>query len=206
MKSASALAETIGGFHPPYGAAKEENMAYADVLELNRRQPRRVLLDALRAPQDEGGILQQQTPMTGAASFLAYLGAAPLIAAALVMIADPLNGAAAQAFLVLYGAALLIFFGGVRWGVAVMKPKGPRTRALVGAGLPMLAALPLFAPGDAQAKMIVIMALTLILLVDDLKATRRGDGAPAWYLGVRAPLTVLIEVAFLVALAAGMRG
>ena len=105
----------------------------------------------------------------------------------------------------------LIFFGGVRWGVAVMKPAGPTPRALLGAALPMLAALPLFAPidangGDAQMKMIAIMALMIVLLVDDLKATRRGDGAPGWYLGVRAPLTVLIEVAFLAALAAGMRG
>ncbi len=76
--------------------------------------------------------------MTCAASFLAYLGAAPLLAAALLMIADPLNGAAAQAFLVVYGATLLIFFGGVRWGVAVMKPAGPTPRALLGAALPML--------------------------------------------------------------------
>jgi hypothetical protein len=144
--------------------------------------------------------------MTGAASFLAYLGAAPLLAGALVMIADPMNATVAEGFLVLYGAALLIFFGGVRWGVAVMKPKGPTTRALLGAGLPMLAALPLFAAGDAAIKMIVIMALMLALLFDDLQATRRGDGAPAWYLGVRVPLTVLIEVAFLVALAAGLRG
>lgn len=35
---------------------------------------------------------------------------------------------------------------------------------------------------------------------------RRDYAAPAWYLGVRAPLTVLIEVAFLVALVAGARG
>lgn len=175
-------------------------MAYADVLELNRRQPRRDY--AVSAPKDSPPI----TPMTGAASLLAYLGAAPLLAAALVMIADPLGAETAQAFLVLYGAALLIFFGGVRWGVAVMKPAGPTLRALLGAAMPMLVALPLFAPGDAQVKMIVIMALMLILLVDDLKATRRGDGAPAWYPAVRAPLTVLIEVAFLMAFAAGMRG
>jgi len=173
-------------------------MAHADILELTRRQPRR--MDTAPAAT------ARQSPMTGAASTLAYLGAAPLLAAALLLIADPLKGAAAQAFLVLYGAALLIFFGGVRWGVAVMKPAGPTPRALLGAGLPMLAALPLFAPGDAQVKIIIIMALMIVLLFDDLQATRRGDGAPGWYLGVRVPLTVLIEVAFLVALAAGMRG
>ncbi|MFZ5617970.1 MAG: DUF3429 domain-containing protein [Pseudomonadota bacterium] len=180
-------------------------MAYADVLELNRRQTRR----DYAAPATTAH--QQITPLTGAASFLAYLGAAPLIAAALTMIVDSASGGVAQAFLVLYGAALLIFFGGVRWGVAVMKPNGPTMRSLVGAAAPMLAALPLFAPfdanmGDAAFKMAIIMALMIILLVDDLRATRRGDGAPAWYLGVRVPLTVLIEVAFLVALAAGVRG
>ena len=47
-------------------------MAYADVLELNRRQPRRD--DAAPAtPQQQ---LSVTTPMTGAAGFLAYLGAA----------------------------------------------------------------------------------------------------------------------------------
>ena len=171
-------------------------MAYAELLELNRRQPRREYAATdVAAPA-------RRTPMTGAASFLAYLGAAPLLAAALLMIADPLNGAAAQAFLVVYGATLLIFFGGVRWGVAVMKPAGPTPRALLGAALPMLAALPLLAPGGTETKMLIIMPLMILLLLDDLRATRRGDGAPEWYLGVRLPLTVLIEVAFLVALAA----
>jgi len=181
-------------------------MAYADVLELNRRQPRRILRDDWAASRRMNNGTAPSIPMTGAASLLAYLGAAPLLAASLMMIADPENAAAAEGFLVLYGAALLIFFGGVRWGVAVMKPAGPTPRALFGAVVPMIAALPLFAPGDATTKIVAIMALTIILLIDDLRATRRGDGAPAWYLGVRAPLTVLIEVALLVALAAGLRG
>ena len=174
-------------------------MAYAEMLELDRRQPRRVY----GASEPASGGSHHATP--GAASFLAYLGAAPLLAAALLMIADPMN-AAAESFLILYGAALIIFFGGVRWGVAVMKPNGPTPRALLGAGLPMMFALPLFAAGEATLKMIAIMAFMIVLLIDDLNATRRGDGAPAWYLGVRIPLTVLIEVAFLVALAAGARG
>ena len=179
-------------------------MAYADVLELHRRQPRRE--SAFTDVKANHPAELNSTPMTGAASLVAYLGAAPLLAAALLMIADPMAARAAEAFLVLYGAALLIFFGGVRWGVAVMRPAGPTLRALLGAGLPMVVALPLFAPGPAQAKMLIIMTLMAILLIDDLSATRRGDGAPAWYLGVRMPLTVLIEVAFLVALAAGARG
>ena len=182
-------------------------MAYADFLELNRRQARREAGAAARHPAGERTANAPATARA-AACFLAYLGAAPLLAAALVLVGDPLN-TSAPAFLVLYGAALLIFFGGVRWGVAVMKPQGPTMRALFGAGLPMIAAMPLIALGDAvsaSVKLIALMALMAVLLFDDLSATRRGEGAPIWYLGVRVPLTVLIEVAFLVALAASMRG
>ena len=140
------------------------------------------------------------TPNTGAAQLLAYLAAAPLVGAALYIVsADGGTGFAAR-FMALYGAALIVFFGGVRWGVAVMRPEGPNLRALLGAILPLIAALPLFLPWALQWKFAAIMALVAILLVDDLNATRRGSGAPAWYLAVRLPLTVLIEVAFVVAL------
>jgi hypothetical protein len=113
-------------------------MTHANVLELGRSaQMRR----DLRAPQPA-----DHQPMTSAACVLAYLGAAPLIAA-----------------------------------------------------------LPLFGSGDATIKIVIVMVLMIALLCDDLAATRRGSGAPQWYLCVRVPLTVLIEVAFLVALAAGAR-
>lgn len=137
---------------------------------------------------------------TGAAQLLAYLAAAPLMAAALYIVGADANGGIVAQFMALYGAALIVFFGGVRWGVAVMRPEGPTMRALMGAGLPLLLALPLFLPWAVQLKFAVIMALVALLLIDDLNATRRGSGAPGWYLAVRLPLTVLIEVAFLVAL------
>lgn len=142
---------------------------------------------------------------TGAAQLLAYIAAAPLIGSALYVVgADGGTGVAAQ-FMALYGAALIVFFGGVRWGIAVMRPEGPTMRALLGAVIPLVAALPLFLPWALQWKFAAIMALIAILLVDDLNATRRGSGAPAWYLAVRLPLTVLIEVPFLVALAVTAR-
>jgi hypothetical protein len=178
-------------------------MTNADVLELHRSQPSRATV-ALPATEELRQTRGAPFPMTAAASLLAYFGAGPLLVAALMLIRDPASGA--DAFIALYGATLLIFFGGVRWGVAVMKPAGPTMRSLLGAIFPMIAAMPLFLPGDATLKIIAIMVLTLELLIDDLGATRRGDGAPAWYLSVRVPLTVLIEVALLVALAAGMRG
>jgi len=146
-------------------------------------------------------------PKTGIAQTLAYLAASPLILAALTVVAS--EGPAADAALYamsLYGAALIVFFGGVRWGVAVMKDGGPTMRALVGAVLPLVAALPILAPiGGVFWKIPVIMALTAGLLIDDLLATRRGSGAPGWYLAARLPLTVLIEVAFVVAIVGAVR-
>lgn len=135
------------------------------------------------------------------AQMLAYCAAAPLILAALMIVGGGADQTAALQFMSLYGAALIIFFGGVRWGVAVMKPDGPSLRSLAGAALPLAAALPLFLPAPYIWKFLAIMALVALLLIDDLQATRRGDGAPGWYLAVRLPLTALIEVAFLVALA-----
>lgn len=137
---------------------------------------------------------------TGAAQLLAYLASAPLLGAALYIVGAEGGAHAAASLMALYGAALIVFFGGVRWGVAVMRPEGPGMRSLLGAGLPLLAALPLFLPWALQWKFVAIMALTAALLIDDLKTTRRGGGAPDWYLAVRLPLTVLIEIAFLVAL------
>jgi len=150
------------------------------------------------------------TPLRGlpqSAAVLTYLGALPLIIAALLIVVSPdIYGAAARGFMTVYGGALIVFFGGVRWGVAVMKPNGPTFMSLVGGALPLIAAMPIFVPGDVRFKFAFILIALPVLLLDDLRATRRGSGAPDWYLGVRAPLTILMEFSYLVALAATLRG
>ncbi len=146
-------------------------------------------------------------PANGAAAAsIAYLAAAPLIGGAVMLVARPYeNAEVILSLMASYGAALVLFFAGVRWGVAVMRPEGPTMRALAGAALPFALGMPLLAGFDATLRIGALMALMLILLIDDLGATRRGHGAPAWYLGVRAPLTALVQVAFVIALAAAMR-
>lgn len=134
----------------------------------------------------------------GAAAALAYAGALPLVGAALVVVAEPRD--AAILFMIVYGGALMAFFGGVRWGVAVMKPGAPTFGSLLGAAAPLLAALPAFAPIEAKLRLVYILIALPLLLLDDMRATRRGAGAPEWHLGVRTPLTMLMEVSFLVAL------
>jgi hypothetical protein len=171
----------------------EEKMTYTNVLELGRRSAPRVSSKAPRV-----GLPQ-------AAAALAYAGALPLIVGAMMIALSPERAGAAASLMALYGAALIVFFGGVRWGVAVMREEGPGFASLLGAVLPMLAGLPLFLDFDVRAKFALIMLALGALLIDDLRATRAGSGAPAWYLGVRVPLTLLIEAAFLFGLAALLR-
>ena len=137
---------------------------------------------------------------SAAAVSLAYLAAAPLVIAAVLVASKTNDSALLLTFMGIYGAALIVFFGGVRWGVAVMAGNGPSFRSLIGAVLPLVVALPLFALQNPIVQFPAIMTIVGVVLVDDLIATRRGSGAPAWYLGVRLPLTALIEVSFLVAL------
>jgi hypothetical protein len=154
-------------------------------------------------------VVKHETGIQGipqSAAVLAYAGALPLIVSALLVVVRPETyGEPAQSFMIAYGGMLIVFFGGVRWGVAVMRPAGPTFASLVGGVLPLLAALPIFLLGGDKWKFAFIIAMLPILLFDDLKATRRGSGAPDWYLGVRAPLTILMEFSFLVAFAQIMK-
>ena len=136
------------------------------------------------------------------AAVLAYAGALPpIICSLLVLLRGDDFGAAALAFMSLYGGVLIAFFGGVRWGIAVMRPAGPSFKHLLGGVAPLLIALPIFFIDDIQIRLLIVIFALPILLIDDLRATRRGSGAPSWYLGVRTPLTVLMEAAFILAFA-----
>lgn len=134
------------------------------------------------------------------AAVLAYAGALPLIIAALLVWLRPADlGPDATVFMLIYGGALIAFFGGVRWGVAIMRPGGPSFASLLGGVIPLLISLPVFFLDDARARFLIIIAALPLLLWDDLRATRRGSGAPDWYLGVRTPLTILMIASFAIA-------
>ena len=150
----------------------------------------------LAAPQDAG--------IPQAAAALAYAGALPLILAAAALWAAPERFLApATAFATAHGTLLMIFFGGIRWGVAVMRRSGATFRALGGAIAPAALAFPLLFVDAPRGELALFVAAFPLLLWDDLRTTKKGDGAPQWYLGVRAPLTVLMELA-LIAILAGV--
>ena len=163
---------------------------------------------AARAPLTAGASqpVRRQAAAQGlphSAAVLAYAGALPPILAAMLAVfrGDDFGPAALQ-FMTIYGGALVVFFGGVRWGVAVMTPEGPTFRHLLGGAMPFLIAMPIFVIDSMVTRLALILLILPVLLLDDLRATKAGSGAPDWYLGVRTPLTILVESAFLAAFAA----
>ena len=102
--------------------------------------------------------------------------------------------------MIIYGGVMIAFFGGIRWGVAVMRKSGPSFASLLGAVAPLFVALPIFLLENPSTRFAIIVVTLPVLLWDDLRATRRGSGAPDWYLGVRTPLTILMTASFAAAL------
>jgi hypothetical protein len=123
-------------------------------------------------------------------------------AAAMVVLDDAAWQAEAAQALAAYGAVILSFLGGVRWGAAFALPRAQLTPELVLAVIPsLLAWCALLLPGELQP----LMALALGIAVFGVLDVREGGrGAwPAWYPRLRLLLTVLVLVCLGVALVAG---
>ena len=133
--------------------------------------------------------MAQLSDVPRAARILGFAGLIPFafFALAALLADDPWAGAA-QRILAQYGAVILAFMGGCRWGFAAAgMGDGPEMTPLLMAVLPAIWAwVALSAPG---AFGLVILAAGLgALLLGDLTLTRTG-GAPAWWPALRWPLT-----------------
>ncbi len=141
-----------------------------------------------------------ESSLPQAAALMTYAGSLPPIISVIFLWLRPNDyGVDAKAFLILYGGILLTFFGGVRWGVAVMRDSGPNFMNLFGGIWPILVAIPVFFLENNLIRFLIIITVLPLLLWDDLRETREGSGAPNWYLGVRMPLTIIMETAFILA-------
>lgn len=123
--------------------------------------------------------------MPAAARWLGYAGLIPFVAAAVAGLVSGANDFPVRA-LVAYGAAILSFLGGVRWGLAMATAEpAALLRPLLISVLPSLAgwgALLLPTP----TSLIVLSAAFSLLLLADLRLT----SAPAWYGTLRVPLSL----------------
>jgi len=124
-----------------------------------------------------------------AAAWLGAAGLVPFLAGAAVLWLGPAEPRVAQA-LAAYGAVILSFMGGCRWGFAAAGlGEGAGWRALTISVVPALVAWgAVMAPGDWP--LIVTAGALAALYLADLSLSRAG-GAPVWWPRLRLPLTAV---------------
>ncbi|MEM6638576.1 MAG: DUF3429 domain-containing protein [Pseudomonadota bacterium] len=125
------------------------------------------------------------------AAWLGGLGAIPFVSLAAGPWFLPEHAVLLLFALKTYGAVILSFLGGVHWGLAMARsPDAPGWGDLTLSVAPSLVAWPaLLLPG--RVGFIVLAAGVFAMLIVDLQLTRRGL-APAWYPGIRTPLSLVV--------------
>ena len=115
---------------------------------------------------------------------LALAGLIPFVGCAALFLLQPRTGDLWAQPLAAYGAIILSFLGGARWGRALADPR-PRIGPLLLSNLPAVAAWLTFLPGVPGALQLgVLMAGLVAMLVWD------WPSAPGWYRALRLTATV----------------
>ncbi|MHA6287384.1 DUF3429 domain-containing protein [Maricaulis sp. CAU 1757] len=124
------------------------------------------------------------------ARWLGLLGLVPFWIAALSLAYEPTRGMALPLYTV-YGALIVSFLGGVRWGRALAPDARPDATLWVGAVLPSLlglAALSLRGHGQPFIGLALVIAGLLALFAWDMRSVA-GGSLPDWYGKLRIVLT-----------------
>ena len=137
-------------------------------------------------------------PLTSPKSglWLGYMGLLPFLAGAVWLITPglPLKGIALKA-LILYGAVILSFLGGVRWGLAIAKINANIARPLIFSVIPSLLGW-VAALSEPRVGLLILALAFSSLYFADLKLSL----APDWYKSLRLPLTAGAVMALLLGL------
>lgn len=139
--------------------------------------------------------------MPGSAAWLGGAGLLPFVAGASTLWMFPAWAAIAESALVVYGAVILSFMGGCRWGLAAAgMGQGVTWSGLVISVAPALWAWPAVLIGGAAAAVMLACGL-LVLLWADLVLTKE-NGAPTWWPTLRVPLSLGAAASLIVGAAA----
>lgn len=115
---------------------------------------------------------------------LALAGLIPFVGCAALFVMRPEAGDLWVGPLAAYGAIILSFLGGARWGSALAGPE-PKVGALIASNLPAVAAWLTFLPGVPYAVQLLVLIFGLVfMLVWDYR------GAPSWYRNLRIVATI----------------
>ena len=142
----------------------------------------------------------RNAPMPPAAALLGYLGCVPFAAGtvALWLVADPALQRAIAFAVGAYGAVILSFLGGVRWGREIAR-EGPvpgRGPLLLSTVPCVLAWLALLLPGPAHPLLALLLAFVVVGVLDV------QEEELAWYSRLRLALTAIVGLCLLAALLA----
>jgi len=133
------------------------------------------------------------TRIPRAALWLGLTGTIPFFAGNVAIIVPTLwpdLTAVADQAVKTYGAVILSFLGGIRWGLGMSKDREERSRILAMSVVPALFGwFALFLP-DASAVLVLAGGVACQGFWDIKTAT--ADGAPQWYPRLRISLTILV--------------
>ena len=137
-----------------------------------------------------------------AALWLTALGYLPFIILALALLANvgfPLGREMLILMLTGYGAVILSFLGGIRWGMAIINGKSGTT--LVLSVLPSLLGWIALIMEPRAGLIALIIGITLHYVWD--RASVGDGGYPAWFARIRTAITVAVVFALALAIASG---
>ena len=127
---------------------------------------------------------------------LALAGLIPFLGCAALFVLRPETGDLWVGPLAAYGAIILSFLSGARWGRALAEPQ-PRVGTLILSNLPAVAAWLTFLPSVSAALQVGVLMVGLVaMLAWDWKS------APGWYRALRLTATVGAVLSLGVVLAA----
>jgi hypothetical protein len=134
-----------------------------------------------------------QTPRF--AVLLGFAGAAPFLAGlALAFSSDDTIQGWGLWLLLIYGAIILSFMGGIHWGAAMLRDEASFA-ALGRSVLPSLLALPAVAFGGALGLVLLALGFCGLLVYDESEV--RAKRLPLWYPKLRRPLTGIVVACLL---------
>ena len=143
-----------------------------------------------------------QTKIPAAAQGFGIVGLVPLAAGAIAVWTLPQHEVRLVAAAMLaYGATVLSFLGGVRWGLVLREGQERfiNKHLVVGVAPPLIAwaMLLITEPLGLEWGVLGLAIAFALMLASDLDAVKDGS-APAWYAQLRKPLTLAADVLLLI--------